>query len=101
MSRTFRSWDVEQRWLLPLSLQELVPASHVAHFGRENLVAANASRHRAQPLSIAKADRRMFGQIKQARAFRQFLLRGLEKVRGEWAMVCTAHNPLKLAEAIG
>jgi hypothetical protein len=33
----------------------------------------------------------VFGQIKQARAFRQFLLRGFEKVRAEWALVCTAH----------
>jgi hypothetical protein len=40
----------------------------------------------------------VFGQIKQARGFRQFLLRGLEKVRGEWAMVCIAHNLLKLAQ---
>jgi hypothetical protein len=41
----------------------------------------------------------VFGQIKQARGFRQFLLRGLENVRGEWAMVCTAHNLLKLHRA--
>jgi transposase len=41
----------------------------------------------------------VFGQIKQARGFRQFTLRGLEKVRGEWAMICTAHNLLKLAKA--
>lgn len=39
----------------------------------------------------------VFGQIKQARGFRQFLLRGHEKVKAEWAMVCTAHNLLKLA----
>lgn len=38
----------------------------------------------------------VFGQIKQARGFRQFLLRGVEKVRGEWALVCTTHNLLKL-----
>ena len=38
----------------------------------------------------------VFGQIKQARGFRQFLLRGLEKAQGEWAMVCMAHNVLKL-----
>ena len=37
----------------------------------------------------------VFGQIKQARGFRQFLLRGLEKVQGEWALVCMAHNVLK------
>jgi transposase len=39
----------------------------------------------------------VFGQIKQARGFRQFLLRGFERVRAEWAIVCTAHNLLKLA----
>ena len=37
-----------------------------------------------------------FGQIKQARGFRQFLLRGVKKVRAEWAMICTTHNLLKL-----
>ncbi len=40
----------------------------------------------------------VFGQIKQARGFRQFLLRGVEKVRAEWSIVCTAHNLLKLAQ---
>jgi len=38
----------------------------------------------------------VFGQIKQARGFRQFLLRGLGKVQGEWAMICLTHNILKL-----
>ena len=38
----------------------------------------------------------VFGHIKQARGFRQFLLRGIEKVRSEWAMICTAHNLAKL-----
>jgi transposase len=38
----------------------------------------------------------VFGQIKQARGFRQFLLRGFEKTQGEWAMVCLTHNILKL-----
>ncbi len=40
----------------------------------------------------------VFGQIKQARGFRQFLLRGVEKVRAEWSIVCTVHNVLKLAQ---
>ena len=40
----------------------------------------------------------VFGQIKQARGFRQFLMRGIENVRGEWSLVCTAHNLLKLAQ---
>jgi transposase len=38
----------------------------------------------------------VIGQIKHARGFRQFLLRGVEKVRGEWALMCTTHNILKL-----
>jgi Transposase DDE domain len=41
----------------------------------------------------------VFGQIEQARGFRQFLLRGIENVRAEWAMICTAHNLTKLARA--
>jgi transposase len=41
----------------------------------------------------------VFGQIKQARGFRQFLLRGVEKVRAEWALICTAHNLIKLARS--
>ena len=39
----------------------------------------------------------VLGQIKQARGFRQFLLRGVEKVKHEWALICTAHNLTKLA----
>jgi len=38
----------------------------------------------------------VFAQIKQTRCFRQFLLRGVEKVRVEWAVICTARNLLKL-----
>jgi transposase len=38
----------------------------------------------------------VFGQIKQARGFRQFILRGINKVRGEWALVCATHNILKM-----
>jgi len=39
------------------------------------------------------------GQIKQARGFRQFLRRGVERVSQEWSLVCTAHNLLKLRAA--
>ena len=38
----------------------------------------------------------VFRQIKQGRGFRQFLMRGLEKVNGEWSLICTGHNLLKL-----
>ena len=37
-----------------------------------------------------------FGQIKQGRGFRQFLLRGLAKVKREWLLICAGHNLLKL-----
>ena len=38
----------------------------------------------------------VFGQIKEARGFRRFLLRGLAKLRGEWRLVCLTHHLLKL-----
>jgi len=38
----------------------------------------------------------VFGQIKRARGFVQFSLRGLAKMRGEWSLVCLTHNLLKL-----
>ena len=41
----------------------------------------------------------VFGQIKGARGFRQFLRRGLINVEGEWSLLCTTHNLLKLHKA--
>jgi hypothetical protein len=38
----------------------------------------------------------VFGQIKEVRGFRRFLLRGLVKVEAEWKLICTTHNLLKL-----
>jgi hypothetical protein len=38
----------------------------------------------------------VFGIIKGAMGFRQFLLRGLEKVRAEWTLVCVAYNLRRL-----
>jgi transposase len=79
--------------------------------------AAGRRRLKAKPLAMAmaaklrRAGRRsryrlrkqtvepVFGQMKHARGFRQFLLRNLDGVRGEWALLCTAHNLLKLAKA--
>ena len=39
----------------------------------------------------------VFGITKHARGFRQFLLRGVTKVAGEWSLLCTTHNLRKLA----
>src|SRR5487761_1917065 len=37
MSKTFRSWDVDQSWLLPRSVHEFVPPGHLAHFVRDTV----------------------------------------------------------------
>jgi transposase len=61
--------------------------------------------HRKAGAAIYAARKAMvepvFGQIKQARGFRQFLLRGFAKVQGEWSLVCTTHNILKLHRLYG
>jgi DDE family transposase len=38
----------------------------------------------------------VFGQIKEQRGFRRFLLRGLRRVEAEWLLICATHNLLKL-----
>jgi hypothetical protein len=40
-----------------------------------------------------------FGQIKEARGFRRFSLRGIDKIRCEWSLVTLTHNLLKLFRA--
>ena len=37
MAKTFRDWDVDQIWLLPPSVHELVPKGHIAHFVRDTV----------------------------------------------------------------
>lgn len=41
----------------------------------------------------------VFGQIKEARHIRRFLLRGIHQVRAEWRLICATHNLLKLFRA--
>ena len=43
----------------------------------------------------------VFGQIKEARGFDRFLLRGSDKVSSEWKVICTGHNLLKLFRVCG
>jgi len=50
------------------------------------------SRYREREQSVEP----VFGQIKEARGLRQFLLRGLGKVAAMWQLECAAHNLLKL-----
>ena len=55
----------------------------------------NRERYRKREQSVEP----VFGQIKEARGLRQFLLRGLEKVSALWQLECAAHNLLKLYRA--
>jgi hypothetical protein len=71
------------------------PGSLLARMTTRLKRAGHRSRYRLRKQVVEPA----FGQIKQARGFRQFLLRGIEKVKAEWAMICTAHNLRKLALA--
>ena len=41
----------------------------------------------------------VFGEANRARGFRRFSLRGLQKARGEWTLVCLCSNLLKLVNA--
>jgi transposase len=69
--------------------------SQLAAMARKLRRAGRRSRYRLRKQVVEP----VFGQIKQARGFRQFLMRGTENVKAEWAMICTAHNLLKLAKA--
>jgi transposase len=63
---------------------------------RDRLLSANGkARYRLRKQTVEP----VFGQIKAARGFRQFLCRGLEAVQAEWSLACTAHNILKLGKA--
>jgi transposase len=71
------------------------PGSRIARMASKLKRGGRRSRYRLRKQIVEP----VFGQIKHARGFRQFLLRGLDKVKSEWAMICTAHNLLKLAAA--
>jgi transposase len=77
----------------PISTQEADPPTRV-----EAMSAKIKSGGYESPYRLRKQlPEPVFGQIKEGRGFRQFLMRGIAKVRAEWALVCTAHNLLKLA----
>jgi transposase len=71
------------------------PGSLVARMSAKLRRAGHRSRYRLRKQVVEP----VFGQIKQARGFRQFLLRGMAKVKAEWALICTVHNIRKLALA--
>jgi len=66
-----------------------------ARMARRLRHAGHRSRYRLRKVVVEP----VFGQIKGAMGFGRFLLRGLAKVTGEWALVATAHNLRKLLAA--
>ena len=58
-----------------------------------NLRSKKVSRIYAQRKAIVEP---VNGQIKEARGLRHFLLRGLEKMDGEWHLIAATQNLLKL-----
>jgi transposase len=75
--------------------KKTTPGSLIARMSTKLKRAGYRSRYRLRKQIVEP----VFGQIKQARGFRQFLLRGIENVSAEWALICTAHNLVKLATA--
>jgi transposase len=69
--------------------------SRVQRMSRRLKQGGHRSRYRLRKQTVEP----VFGQIKGARGFRQFHLRGLTKVADEWQLICLAHNLLKLAKA--
>jgi transposase len=67
----------------------------VAAMRRKLKIAGRRSRYRLRKQIVEP----VFGQIKQARGFRRFLFRGIDKIAHEWALICIAHNLAKLITA--
>jgi hypothetical protein len=83
---------------VPMAPRGRPPAGlSVANRMRRTLRTRRGRRSYARRTAIVEP---VFGQIKQGRGYRQFLLRGMRQVRGEWALICTMHNVLKLWTAL-
>lgn len=61
---------------------------------RRNLLSEEGQRLRARRGIEVES---VFGRLKHNWRFRRFMLRGLEKVKIEWGLLCIAHNMAKLA----
>ena len=70
-------------------------AAAVGAMARRLKQGGRRSRYRLRKVTIEP----VLGHIKQARGFRQLLLRGLDQLRHEWALVCIAHNLDKMTVA--
>ncbi len=76
----------------PSGRRQIRPGSRMAAMAARLRPAGRRSRYRLRKQTVEP----VFGQIKAARGFRQFLLRGFDQVQQEWALICTVHNLAKL-----
>jgi len=79
-------------------LKKNSPQSEAAVAMRQKLDSAGGARLYRQRKQTVEP---VFGQIKQARGFRRFLLRGLARVDAEWKLICAGHNLWKMFRAGG
>jgi len=107
--------EANVNWLLGKKINPYIPPDKLPHRERRGLKPPRGPRPRTlrekmrRKLQMKHHFKRyqkreqsvepVFGQIKAVRGLRQFYLRGLEKVRGEWLLACTAHNLLKIYAA--
>ena len=89
-----KHWDDDETVTEGMAPAEASPRERMRHRVRTAEGRAIYARRKATVEPV-------FGQMKEARGFRRFLLRGIEKVRAEWTLMCLTHNLLKLFRAIG
>ena len=75
------------------ALSSLIILRWTAPRSKPTLCAEKGRESYSKPKCIVEP---VFGRIERARGFVQFSVRGLEKMGGEWALVCLIHNLLKL-----
>jgi transposase len=94
----------------PLASRCVLDKSHGGRTITRDRFTADRERHAAKmrtPEARARYARRFhagetpFGWLKHVLGLRQFLLRGLEKVRTEWLWACTGYNLRKLILEVG
>ena len=100
--------DLEERGIKPyLATERLKHHEKVAAAPRGRIPAGLSAKQRMARKLRTKKGREMyakrkgmiepiFGQLKQVMGFRQFSMRGLSSMRGEWRLMATVHNLLKL-----
>ena len=98
MSKTYLPYEPDQQLLSRAALRDWLPDDHQSPRDRMRRKLQTKRGRQRYALRMETVEP-VFGQIKQGRGFRQFLLRGLDKVNGEWSLICTGHPPRR-AQAV-